>query len=167
MVRIPASCVTSSGGPHTSVTSRRGRSAVASTATEPAMTLTRSATTPSKSRVVGESRVQRDITRLPSPHAPGAGRPVARTARNIRYIAFAESQHLPRSCDPLLVADRGQPAGQPVDCGLMPGIEIDEFPEPLGQPGQAHLVVSALLLECLYATIGEVHLPSVLIVGAP
>src|SRR5260370_550029 len=58
MPSAPATHVTYSGSPITSATSREGVPSVASTATEPAMSLTRSPVTSSKSRLVGASILQ-------------------------------------------------------------------------------------------------------------
>src|SRR5580692_8216037 len=58
MVSTPSSYVTSSGSPVTLATSTEGVPSVASTATDPPMSLTRSPVTSSKSRLVGASMVQ-------------------------------------------------------------------------------------------------------------
>src|SRR5579875_1629976 len=142
---MPASWVTSSGCPEISVTCRRGRSAVASTAAEPPTIRTRSATTPSKSSVVGESIVQRVIARL-LPLPTGCMRQLPRRAPNKRYISFTESQaprRLParpahRGAGPrpivslLVVLDRGQPVRQPVHRALELGVQVDELAQPVG-----------------------------------
>jgi hypothetical protein len=58
MVSTPSSYVTSSGSPVTLATSTEGVPSVASTATDPPMSLTRRSVTPSKFRLVGASMVQ-------------------------------------------------------------------------------------------------------------
>src|SRR5260370_18587238 len=58
LLSTPSSYATSSGSPLTSATSSEGVPSVASTATEPAMSLTRSPVTSSKSRLVGASILQ-------------------------------------------------------------------------------------------------------------
>src|SRR5450759_2754406 len=102
---MPASWLTSSGWPARLATSRHGRSSVLSTATEPEMIRTLNAATPSKSRVVGASIVQRGIARsfLPGSgsrsahHIPAgdagrlAGRPAVKLVLT-RYVALFESQ---------------------------------------------------------------------------
>jgi hypothetical protein len=61
----------------------------------------------------------------------------------------------------VVLAHGSQPGRQPVHRGLELGIQINELPEPTGQPSQADLIVSVLVFKFLYAAIGEVHLLAV------
>src|SRR5680860_1524123 len=56
-----------------------------------------------------------------------------------------------------LVVLPGQPRGEPFHRRLELGVEVDERAKPLGEPGQAHLVLAAAGLELLDAPVGEVH----------
>src|ERR1700735_763410 len=158
---MPASCGTSSGWPGTSVTSRRGRVPVASTATEPAMIRTRSATTPSKSTVVGESMVQRDIPRILPWRAAYADvrLPGAELHYTYDISRLAEVKiHTEPAALLVFVPHGSQPGRQTVHRGLELRVHIHELPEPTGQPVQADLILSVLIFKFLYTAISEVHL---------
>src|SRR5579872_2564898 len=152
MVRIPASWVTSSGWPARLATSSEGGSWLARIATDPETTRTLSAATSPRSRVLGESMVQRGIAVLPR----GLCAPNERRCR-----AGIGLHTYDISCWPVLlilvVVEPGQPAGQPVDGRLGVRVEVDELAQPLGQPAQRDLVIAAAVGELLQAAVGEVH----------
>src|ERR1700729_2827839 len=91
-VSVPSSYVTSSGSPLTLATSSEGVPSVASTATEPAMSLTRSAVTSSKSRLVGASMVQCAIR----PSFPSVRRLHPNDISHL-YIPSCQSQDISRA----------------------------------------------------------------------
>src|SRR5580693_4002961 len=157
MVSTPSSWLTMSGWPLMLVMSRAGASLVARTATEPAMARTRRAVTSSKARRVGASTVHcgigcllsRPVTSLFTYDisCPGlVGRSSWAVIGNRRSVVLVEP---------------GQPAGQPVDGRVELRVEVHEVPEPLGQPGQADLLLAPPFVELFDALVGEVHRSSV------
>ena len=56
-----------------------------------------------------------------------------------------------------VVIQPGEPAGQAVDGRLEFGAEVHEVAQPLGEPGQADLLLAAPVGQFLDAAVGEVH----------
>ena len=57
----------------------------------------------------------------------------------------------------VVVVEPGEPAGQPVGGDLELGVQVDELADPLRQPGQADLLLTAPLRELVDAPVGAVH----------
>src|SRR3954454_4710547 len=55
------------------------------------------------------------------------------------------------------VVESSEPGGQALDRDLELGIEVDELPKSLGDPGQAQVLCAATRLQLFDSAVGEVH----------
>src|SRR6516225_1839580 len=165
-----------------SVTSTDGLSFVAITATVPAISRTCSAVTSSKSRLIGVSTVQCGMA-VPPGDPSTFSYDISRTGEVKMYRVSgaiprtARAQALETPGDGtrtfgitvfvlfFVVRDVGvgvrvqprQPGREPVDRGLELRVQVDEIPQPLGEPGHRDLLVAAAVVELLDPLVGEVH----------
>src|SRR5579872_7246524 len=141
-----------------SLTTTDGLSPVAITATDPAISRTRSAVTASKSRLAGASTVQCGMTHPPRRYHC-LTHTICRKPGKSRCIAFVRRWGgAPRpfwirvlllflACGVVVRVGVGigvlprQPGREPVHRGLELRIEVNEGPEALGEPGHADLLV--------------------------